>query len=333
MCAPRRHVRPSAQSPVTGVPADPAREERAPGSGMARRGFLATGLAGLSGLALAACAGSGSDSAAVGATGATDASGAATSGGAATGGAATQPGATPAQKPDAATIAQRATVPVLCYHQVRPWAGDDTSYNKEMLIIPPEKLAAQLDGMKDAGYTAISPQQYRDHLFTGVQLPAKPVILSFDDGKDNQISQALPALTQRGMTGTFFIMTVILGSKGWMQRDDVKRLADAGMTVASHTWDHHMVTKYTSKDYATQLEQPRELLRKLSGQPVDDFAYPYGAWNTAILPHIAQAGYQTAYQLQEQPIDPTHPELTLRRILAVSTWTGPQIVAKLDSFS
>ena len=44
-------------------------------------------------------------------------------------------------------------------------------------------------------------------------------------------------------------------------------------------------------------------------------------------------GYTSAYQLQEKPIDATHPELTLRRILAVSTWTGDQVVAKLESFN
>ncbi len=187
--------------------------------------------------------------------------------------------------------------------------------------------------MKSAGYTTISPAQYAAHLQTGQGLPEKPVILTFDDGKDNQVAQAMPALSQRGMTGTFFIMTVVLGNPGWMRRDDVKNLADAGMTVGSHTWDHHMVTKYSGTDCATQLEKPRALLSSLSGQDVVDFAYPYGAWNTAILPHLTKAGYTSAYQLQEKPIDATHPELTLRRILAVSTWTGDQVVAKLESFN
>lgn len=312
MCAPHPGLRSS-------VPARPP-------AGFGRRGFLAAGLAGLSGVALTACGGIAADQTAASTpNGATDGPSPEQSPAPATSSAP----ATDGPRADAATMKTRAGVPVLCYHQVRPWAGDDTSYNRELLIIPPQNFGAQLDGLKAAGYTTISPQQYREHLFFGTPLPEKPVILSFDDGKDNQISQALPALTQRGMTGTFFIMTVILGSKGWMQRDDVKRLADAGMTIGSHTWDHHMVTKYSGKDFATQLEQPRETLRKLSGQEVDDFAYPYGAWNTAILPHLTKAGYQCAYQLQEQPINAGNPELTLRRVLAVSTWTGDQVAEKL----
>lgn len=294
------------------------------GSGVSRRGLLLAGLAGAGGLALAACSADAQPLSGV----ADVSTGPAAP---ATGGASSAPSA--GARPTAAVMSTRATVPVLCYHQVRPWTGGDAAYARSMLVIPPTQLAAQLDAIKAAGYTTISPQQYRDHLFADAALPTKPVILSLDDGKDDQVSAALPALTQRGMTGTFFVMTVILGNSGWMKRDDVKRLADAGMTIGSHTWDHHMVTKYSGKDYATQLDQPREVLRKLSGQPVDDFAYPYGAWNTAILPHIASAGYQAAYQLMDKPMDKGHPELTLRRILAVSTWSGPQVVAKLDSLT
>lgn len=290
---------------------------------VSRRRLLLAGLAGAGGLALAACSADAEPPAQAGASPSPATP--------ATGGTSSAPAA--AARPTAAVLAGRATVPVLCYHQVRPWAGSDAGYARSMLVIPPAQLAAQLDAIKAAGYTTISPQQYRDHLYADAALPAKPVILSFDDGKDNQATAALPALTQRGMTGTFFIMTVILGNPGWLKRDDVKRLAAAGMTIGSHTWDHHMVTKYSGKDFAIQLDQPRELLSSLSGQPVDEFAYPYGAWNTAALPHVAKAGYQTAYQLQDKPKDAAHPELTLRRILAVSTWSGPQVVAKLDSFT
>ena len=310
-----------------------------------RRGLLGGAGAGLAGIALAACgqgtpSGS-SSSAGAGSSGSTGSSGAAGATGApgSGGGLATVPGSTattPAGEATPATAAQmrsRATVPVLCYHQVRPWTGDDTEYTRSMLVIPPEKFAAQLDGMAAAGYTPISPAQYATHLQTGQGLPAKPVILTLDDGKDNQVSQAFPALAKRGMTGTFFIMTVVLGNAGWMRRDYVKKLADGGMTIGSHTWDHHMVTKYSGSDYATQLEKPRALLSELSGQDVVDFAYPYGAWNPAILPHLTKAGYTSAYQLQEKPLDAAHHELTLRRILAVSTWTGDQVVAKLASFA
>lgn len=232
-----------------------------------------------------------------------------------------------------ADIIARATVPVLCYHQVRPWTGDDSSYTKQALVIPPEKHREHLDAIKNAGYTTITPDQYLAHMTQGAQLPAKPVILSYDDGKDNQPEVAFADLSARGMTGTWFIMTVVIGNDGWTTKDQIKQVADAGHVIGSHTWDHHDVRKYGPKDWATQFEEPRALLQKISGQPVDTFDYPNGAWSEAALPHLAKAGYSTAFQLEEKPLDRTHPLLTLRRALAVSTWTGDEVAGKLQTLA
>lgn len=227
-------------------------------------------------------------------------------------------------------MAKRATVPVLCYHQVRPYASGDSDYSRGVLIVTPQKFGAQLDAIAEAGYATISPDDYLAHLKTGRGLPEKPVILSFDDGKDNQHQTALPEVLKRGMTATWYIMTVVLNSKGWTKPDDVRRMADQGITIGSHTWDHHDVRKYTSDDFVVQYEQARETLQKASGQAVESFAFPYGAWNEAALAPLEAAGYTTAFQLTDKELDATYPQYTLKRALAVSSWSGNQVVAKLD---
>ncbi len=144
--------------------------------------------------------------------------------------------------------------------------------------------------------------------------------------KVSQITEGLPQLQQRQLTATFFVMTVVLGKPGWMSPRDLRRLRDAGMTVAAHTWDHHRVDRYTGADWSVQLDQPRELLERLLRTPVEHFAYPYGAWSTADFPHLRNAGYSTAFQLSDRGVDRAEPLLTLRRLL-VSSWTGPQLLA------
>ncbi|MDO5534798.1 MAG: polysaccharide deacetylase family protein [Propionibacteriaceae bacterium] len=244
-----------------------------------------------------------------------------------------EPTASAAPTASASQMAARATVPVLCYHQVRPYASGDSAYTKQALVIPPERFDAHLDAIAEAGWTTIGPDAYLDHLRTGAALPEKPVILTFDDGKDNQHATALPALAKRGMTGTWFIMTVVLGKKGWTAADDVRKAVDSGMTIGCHTWDHHDVRKYTDADFTTQFDEARATLQQLSGQPVETFAYPYGAWNEAALPKLEAAGFTTAFQLSDKPLDPALPQLTLRRLLAISTWSGADVVAKLDAFA
>jgi peptidoglycan/xylan/chitin deacetylase (PgdA/CDA1 family) len=172
-----------------------------------------------------------------------------------------------APKPASAReIIKRATVPVLCYHQLRNWTSSDSQYNRVNLICPPARFRAHLEALAENGWTTISPGQYLRHLNTGAALPPKPIMLSFDDGTAGQAHEGLVQLTRRGMTGTFFVMTVVLGKPKWMSIRDIHRLADAGMTIGSHTWDHHAVSDLSGSAWKVQLEQSRETLRKASGQ-------------------------------------------------------------------
>ncbi|WP_210424357.1 polysaccharide deacetylase family protein [Gephyromycinifex aptenodytis] len=296
---------------------------------ISRRLILGAALTG----AAAAVAGCGSGTAAprTGAAGTGSSSGAPTGSPAASGSPTTSATSAPPASP--AQIAARATVPVLCYHQVRPYQASDSGYTRQLLVMPPEKFRAQLDAIAGAGYTTVTPDAYLAALTTGAALPDKPVMLSFDDGKDNQPQTAFAELSKRDMTGVWYIMTVVIGNPGWTTKKQIRAVADAGHVIGSHTWDHHDVREYGPKDWAPQFEKSRETLRDISGQEVASFAFPYGAWNEAALPHLAKAGYSTAFQLNDKPLDPAKPLLTLRRSLAASDWTGPQVVAKLDELS
>ncbi|MCW2621042.1 MAG: putative xylanase/chitin deacetylase [Frankiales bacterium] len=237
--------------------------------------------------------------------------------------------AAPAASVDPAAVAARATVPVLCWHQLRDWRPSDAADARQLFICPPQAFRAQLDTLVEDGWNAISPDDYLSHCTSGAALPPQPVILSFDDSQGSQIAEGLPQLRQRNLTATFFCMTVVLDKPDWMSRDDVRRLADAGMTVGAHTYDHHRADRYAGQDWKLQLEQPRDLLEKLVQRPVVHFAYPYGAWAPIDFPHLQSAGYQTAFQLSDKPLDPSAPLLTLRRTLVDSTWTGERLLQHL----
>ncbi len=230
----------------------------------------------------------------------------------------------------AAQLLERATLPALCWHQLRDPVPGDTAYTRANLVCPPARFREQLDALAGAGVRTVTPDDHLRHLLTGAPLPPRAVLLSFDDSQGTQITEGLPELQRRGLTATFFIMTVVLGKPGWMARRDVLRLRDAGMTIAAHTWDHHRVDRYAGGDWAVQLDQPRALLEHLLGQPVPHFAYPYGAWAPEDFPHLRRAGYATAYQLSDRGLDRAAPQLTLRRLLVNSTWDGPTLLRHLE---
>jgi peptidoglycan/xylan/chitin deacetylase (PgdA/CDA1 family) len=154
-------------------------------------------------------------------------------------------------------------------------------------------------------------------------------MISFDDASGGQYTNALPILQRLAMPATFFVMTVVLDRPNWLSRDEVRALDAAGMTIAAHTWDHHPVTKYADQDWPTQLEKPRAQLEQIVGHDVDLFAYPYGLWNTAALPHVQAAGYRAAFQLTGQPPKPQRPLLTIQRVLVPSSWDNHTLLTRL----
>jgi peptidoglycan/xylan/chitin deacetylase (PgdA/CDA1 family) len=223
------------------------------------------------------------------------------------------PTPTPTPKVTAAAIAARAHVPVLCYHQIRVPTGADSAADRQY-IVRPSVLDQQLDALKQAGYTAVSGEQFYDHVARGAKLPPKPVLLTFDDASAGQYEHALPVLRKHGFTATFFILTVVLGKDGWMTRGQVRALARAGMTIGAHTYDHHEVPEYAGEDYKTQLDEPGRELRELTGRPVRLFAYPDGAYAAGAVRHLWSAGYRAAFQLAGK-YDREHPLWNIRRII------------------
>jgi peptidoglycan/xylan/chitin deacetylase (PgdA/CDA1 family) len=224
-----------------------------------------------------------------------------------------KPSRTPAPRTDAAAVAARAHIPVLCYHQIRDPTPADSARDRQY-IVSPRAFAAQMRALDDAGYTPVTGDALVAHLARGAPLPPKPVLLTFDDASAGQYTQALPVLRRHHFVATFFVMTVVLGKPGWLTRAQVRALDRAGMTIGSHTWDHKEVTTYAGTDWTTEIDAPTRDLEHLVGHPVRLFAYPYGLYDRAAFPHLRRARFSAAFQLAER-LDRRDPLWTIRRII------------------
>jgi peptidoglycan/xylan/chitin deacetylase (PgdA/CDA1 family) len=228
-------------------------------------------------------------------------------------------------------ILARSTVPVLCYHQLRDFRAEDDAYART-LITPEPVLRAQLGALRAGGYTPVPAGALVDHLQLGTALPARPVLLTFDDGSATHHSVALPVLTDLGFTATFFPMTVVLDKPDWLSEDQLRELDRAGMTIGAHTWDHPRLDRLAADQWDVQLVQPKARLAAILGHAVDLFAYPYGAWSQEALTRVDAAGYRAAFQLAGVQ-DTGRPLLTIRRITPPPSWDGTALLSHLAAHS
>ncbi|MDI6048410.1 polysaccharide deacetylase family protein [Flavobacterium sp. XS2P24] len=230
---------------------------------------------------------------------------------------------------DAATILSKKEVPILCYHNIRDFSAS-ASGNIKVYTVKPSAFAEQMEALADAGYETILPEQLYDYLVYDGPLPAKPIMITFDDTREEQFSIGAAEMRKYGFKGVFFIMTVSINRPGYMSKEQIKSLSDNGHLVGAHTWDHHMVTKYTGDDWNTQLVKPKAKLEDIIGKPVKDFAYPFGLWNTAAIPEIKKSNYKMAYILstKRDSIDPLY---TIRRIIVSGTWSTEGMMKAINS--
>ncbi len=222
--------------------------------------------------------------------------------------------------PDGAIILARPEIPVLCYHQIRDWQGNESRGVKDM-VVPPDQFKKQLEILADSGYHTILPDDLYAYLTLGKPLPSKPFMLTFDDSDLDQYKIALPEMKRHGFKGVFFIMTVSLGRSIYMNKNQVKELSEDGHVIGLHTWDHQDVRKYKDGDWEKQIAQPKKELEALIGKPVQYFAYPFGAWNKEAIPELKKYDVKAAFQLSTKR-DSTEPLYTIRRMIIPGDWSA-----------
>lgn len=220
---------------------------------------------------------------------------------------------------NATTILNRPQIPILCYHQIRDWSPSDSKIAKDY-IVPVDKFRGQMKLLADNGYHTILPDQLYDYLLKGTALPSRPIMITFDDSREEQYTIARPELNKYGFKGVYFIMTVTLNKPGYMSGEEIRQLSDEHNVIGSHTWDHSNVKKYSARDWEVQLDKPTQQLEKITGKPVEYFAYPFGLWDKEAIERLKQRHFKAAFQLSTKR-DEDNPLFTIRRIIVPGEWS------------
>jgi len=196
-------------------------------------------------------------------------------------------------------VALTDTVPVLMYHDV---GSPPPGTRLRDLWVPTAAFALEVQALKDRGWTTITAAQLGRAMQTGTPVPAKTVVISLDDGRNNNYTNAFPILQQAGFVATFYIPAGLPGMPGESSRmsyDRLAVLAGAGMEIANHTMTHANLPKVDAMRLATEITGAGERLQTelaLRGVPttVSTFAYPYGHVSPAAVRLLAEDGYTLA---------------------------------------
>ncbi|HKH60802.1 MAG TPA: polysaccharide deacetylase family protein [Flavitalea sp.] len=114
-----------------------------------------------------------------------------------------------------------------------------------------------------------------------------------------------------------------------MTAEQLKELSDSGHVIGAHTWTHPNMDQIKDRELIWQVDKPKQELEKITGKPVQHFAYPTGVWNDAAIFKLKRHGVKTAFQLSEKQSgkNPLH---TFPRILVSGLWSPAQLFKAIN---
>lgn len=225
-------------------------------------------------------------------------------------------------------------VPIVCYHRV-------ISKTPSIYDLTPAMLEQQFKFFKDHGYHPITALQYLNLRKTPALLPAKPVVLSFDDGNKSHYLNVFPLLKKYGYKATFFIYpsAVLSKSTKYITWGELAEMAQAGMDIECHTMYHpylvtpqsHLTDPAYLKWLDYQLKDSKDILEQKLKISVKLLAYPYGIFDDVVENKAKEAGYEGIFTVNSGTNSLTENPLRLKRRIITNQTSIPDLERFLNT--
>ncbi|MFB3895999.1 MAG: polysaccharide deacetylase family protein [bacterium] len=235
-------------------------------------------------------------------------------------------------------IPQTVRIPIVGYHEINP---SDKYWNDVMTV--QDNFKDQVDFVQHHGYTAVSLDTVVSYIKFGTPIPSNPIVFTFDDNYEGELTRGVSYLTTRNYHGLIFAVTTNMGANsGWIGYRpslSVHSTAESNeyYTCQSHTVNHQYLYTLTAAQIRTQLTVSKDSLNKYLPKPCKYLAYPYGSYGTfaystdsvSILGLVQEAGYTAALNYVSALCDRTQPIFSLNRSAMAYNDTLDTFISKI----
>lgn len=202
------------------------------------------------------------------------------------------PGTVWAVTPDAQASSREIRAPILMYHHIRNLAADANSLERG-LTVEPAVFRQQLALLRFWGYTPINLYALQSALTTGAPLPAKPIVLTFDDGYRDNYEVLFPLMQEFGFTGTLFLTTQFMdeGRPEYMTWAMAQEMATAGWDLEPHTKTHASMAGQPKPFVIYEILGSKQTVEYYTGRSTYFFAYPGGDYDAQAQQVLRDLGF------------------------------------------
>ncbi|HEX3738023.1 MAG TPA: polysaccharide deacetylase family protein [Solirubrobacterales bacterium] len=174
-------------------------------------------------------------------------------------------------------------VPILVYHALGE-APPSEAYPG--LYVPDDEFEEEMSWLARKGYEGVTLDQVERAWYHGGTLPAKPIVITFDNGYPEQVTFAPEVLSRYGWPGVLFEIT-----EEHLRPFEIRPVIELGWEVDSHSATHPNLTELSGSELEYQVAASRRYLRRKFGVPSDNFCYPSSEYDAGTIAAVKEAGY------------------------------------------
>ncbi|WP_322906654.1 polysaccharide deacetylase family protein [Paenibacillus campi] len=222
-------------------------------------------------------------------------------------------------------------VAVLMYHYIVP--AKDNTEPKNNSIIDLEAFEKDMKYLHDNHYHTATLQELEKFVNGQASLPENTVVLSFDDGYQNNMIYAYPIMKKYGFHATMFVIGSKIQPKteafdphktSYVSREEMQATSDV-FEFNSHTYNLHFKEPlHCGDEYAAGMDPNRfvaddHIMRTEAGINTPYFAYPYGDFRMQMIYALKQCGFRMAFTVHQGFVRPGDDPYQLKRLTVIST--------------
>ncbi|MDE1920844.1 MAG: polysaccharide deacetylase family protein [Candidatus Omnitrophica bacterium] len=187
-------------------------------------------------------------------------------------------------------LRDRYVVPVLMYHHV----GIPSGVKWRLNDVSSKSFDYQLNFMKRHGFQVISLDDLVTGLKKGQVFSRNTIVITVDDGYEDNYKYAFPILKKYGFPATIFLVSDWVGKPGCLTWDEIKEMEKHDISFGAHTRHHAYLPRLTLAQQENEIAGSKRIIEGHLGHPIDYFCYPDGGFTENIKRLVAQAGFKAA---------------------------------------
>ncbi|MBI5930328.1 MAG: polysaccharide deacetylase family protein [Chloroflexi bacterium] len=221
-----------------------------------------------------------------------------------------------------AEVRRRVRCPILMYHYVSPLPSDADKYRVDLTVLP-DNFYAHCEYLAQNNYQTVTMGQLYGALMRGDKLPARRVVMTFDDGYDDAYTQAFPILQQFGMAGTFFVVRDFMEQPGYLTWVQAGEMLAEGMEIENHSTSHIDLRDLDRETLLYQIGAAADAIQNQVGRRPKVFCYPGGRYDALAVQVVQETGHIMAVTTADGLVH-TSSDLLLMTRARVRGTTGVQ---------